>query len=63
MATPKKAAATEAEKVVMVAVEPIKHDGQSAKPGELFMALPDDIEALIAAGLAQVAAIEPKPTE
>lgn len=71
MAPPKKvakaaSAAQEAtvEYVVMVAKEPINHDGQPAKPGETFLALPDDIDGLIAAGLADIAEVpEEAPVE
>ena len=56
MVTPKKVTAAKnadaVEKVVLVAVEPIKHDGQEAKPGDQFLALPDDVPGLIEAGLA-----------
>lgn len=51
------------EYVVLVALEPINHDGQLAMPGTTFMALPDDVEGLIAAGLADIAEVaeeEPK---
>lgn len=56
MVATKKVAATNnsapVEKVILVAVEPIKHDGQEAKPGDQFLALPDDVPGLIESGLA-----------
>lgn len=58
MAPPKKVAANPqaaSEKVVMLALEPLKHDGQEAKPGDQFLALADDVEALIEAKLAEPA--------
>lgn len=63
MAPPKKVATPEVEKVILVARESITHDGQAALPGGIFRALPDDVEGLIAAGLAEVAPVEEKAPE
>lgn len=63
MGAAKKGATPEVEKVIMVARESITHDGQAALPGATFLALPDDVEGLIAAGLAEAAPVEEKAPE
>ena len=60
MAGAKKAAAAPAapaapaELLVMVAREPVKYGGKRHQPGEALLALPDDVDGLIAAGLAEI---------
>lgn len=63
MAPPKKPTVAEAEKVVMVATESVKYGGKRHLPGDPLLALPDDVEGLIAAGLAEVAPVEEKAPE
>lgn len=63
MAGAKKATTPDVEKVILVACESITHDGQAALPGAIFLALPDDVEGLIATGLAEVAPVEEKAAE
>lgn len=63
MAPPKKSAAAEAEKVALVATESVKYGGKRHLPGDRLLALPDDVDGLIAAGLAEVAPAEEKAPE
>lgn len=57
MVAPKKPAKAEApgERLVMVAKESVKYGGKRHLPGEALLALPDDVDGLIADGLAAIA--------
>ncbi|WP_306603925.1 hypothetical protein [Azonexus sp.] len=57
-AAPAKAASSAADDaalVVMAVLEPLKYRGKRYLPGEPLLAVPDDLPALIDAGLAEVA--------
>lgn len=45
----------------MVAVESVKYAGKRHLPGEPLLADPEDVEALLAAGLADVAELPEEP--
>lgn len=66
MAPPKNKAAaaaaeSPAERVVMVALESVKYAGKRHLPGEPLLADPEDVEALVAGGLAALAELPEEP--
>jgi hypothetical protein len=48
-------AAGNAERVLMTAIEPVKYAGKRLAPGDPLAVDPDEVEGLIADGLAQIA--------